>query len=148
MTRITTRMLLIPLCCIATTACEPARPFDRDDAPAADPTPISVSSVLEQPSSYTGRQITLAGEIVDVFSPRAFSIRGEQYLENDVLLIVIDQNGEGAERATVTDRGARVQVSGTLAEDATALNLDPALIPKHLSTPVLLARAVAIAPVP
>jgi hypothetical protein len=145
-------LLLLSFCLIAIAACGPDRPFDRDDAPAVDPTPISVSKVLEQPNSYLGQRITLAGDIVEVYSRRAFSMVGEQYLENDALLVIIEQPHSDAERAGVTDLGARVQVTGTLRSKSgdilRTLNLESGLIPEHLSTPVLVADSVSIAKAP
>jgi hypothetical protein len=145
-----TRLIVLSIVCTLSNACGNDRAFDRDGAPAVDPTAMSVSKVLEQPTSYLGQRITLAGEIVDVYSPRAFSIVGEQFLENDRLLVVIGAGDDEAERAAVVDRGARVHVSGTLetgaSETLRMLNLDPARIPDHVSTPVLVAESVTIAP--
>ena len=140
------------LCVSVAIACAPEREFDREGAPSVDPTPIAIADVLEHPESYAGQQITLGGQIVNVWSERVFSVTGRQFLENDQLLVVSRSNGS-ADPAGVEDRGAHVRITGTLRTSSDTqprdLNADLNGVPERLRLPLFVADSVSIeAPLP
>lgn len=64
-------------------------PHNSPASPAGDaPSGTSVAEVMNNPSAFVGRRLTVSGEVTEVWAPRAFSIGGEAFLENDKLLVV------------------------------------------------------------
>lgn len=61
-------------------------------APAgANPTPVSIGELLDEPGRYTGQTVTVSGEVNDILGPKAFSIGGEEFLPPGELLVVSPQ---------------------------------------------------------
>jgi hypothetical protein len=48
----------------------------------------AVQYIVENPAAYAGRAVTVAGEVVDIWSPRVFTIVGRQFAGNPALLVI------------------------------------------------------------
>jgi hypothetical protein len=147
---ITAWLVITTLSLAFSAGCARENEFDREGIPGSDPTPVSISEVLEQPDVYAGQPMMLGGEVVDVWSSRIFSVKGHQYLENDRLLVVTKLSGDdpGSDRGSVGDPGRLVRISGTLHTGdfdtlARELQIDLSLVPEQLRSPVFVAESIS-----
>jgi hypothetical protein len=74
----------------------------------------AVQYILENPSAYEGARLIVGGDIVDIWSPRAFTVIGRQFPENDTLLVVMRNDLTALEcgGGAIGLRGASVRVTG------------------------------------
>ena len=94
-------------------------PYDSPAPAAADATGAgaTLAEVLDNPSAYAGRQITVSGEVSDVWTPRAFALGGPAFLDDRRLLVVSRTDLPRVIARDVHDMLALtdiVQVSGTI----------------------------------
>lgn len=135
-------------------------PQDPVASPASNSgmsTPTSVADVMNNPAQFLDQRVVLSGEVNQVWTPRAFSIGGQQFLENDTLLVVSREDLPRIAAREAHDRIAPadiVQVSGTvrrgpLAEVERETSFDlPAAAEQVWSEdrPVLVAERVVVTP--
>lgn len=108
---------------LALSGCTDERLDDgRDGTPppySSEGSVTAVQHVIENPYAYADQRITVTGEVVDVWSPAAFTIAGEQFPRSRALLII------ASDPARLTDdpagganpRGTLVRVTGTVRLD-------------------------------
>jgi hypothetical protein len=92
------------------------RPDTTIGAPGAA-TAATLAQVLENPTLYTGKRVTVSAEVNDVLGPRAFTIGGEEFLPPGELLVVsaggFPQISDLPQDEHLVD-GDIVQVTGTV----------------------------------
>jgi hypothetical protein len=120
-------------------------PQPRDHPPSA------VQYILENPAAYVGARLTVGGEIVEMWSLRAFTVIGREFPKNDALLVLTHKeltplnSGQGL----VEFHGASVRVTGRVmtgvqaAERALDRRLSDTVRIRAATGPIFLAEVVA-----
>lgn len=111
---------------VAIVGCGPSDGQDLDPTPHNSPAypaaeaagvGATLAEVLDSPGDYVGRQITISGEVSDVWGPRAFALGGPAFLDDRRLLVASRTDLPRIIARDVDDMLALtdiVQVTGTL----------------------------------
>jgi len=117
---------------------------------------VTVSEVAENPLRYAGQVVTVSGEVERIFTPRAFTIGGPDFIGEDELLVV----GPSTVPAILNDLADSlaamndvVQVTGLVRvfhedsiEQAIGADLDDDLFDVYDGKPVLVMRDLDVTP--
>lgn len=115
----------------------------------------TIERVHENPDEFVGKRLLVAGEVEDVFSNRAFTVGGDDFLDRD-LLVVTKQPIDAAKLRSADKplwRDDIVQVNGEIRRLVTAeverelgWDLEPEIEAEFDTRPILIAESVTIIP--
>ena len=142
---------------------EPAAETPAETAPAANEEPesagqaagVSVADVVDNPSEFYGKKLTVSGLVGEVVGPNAVTIGGQDGVFEEELLIVGAQPLPELAEGDAVEIAAEdlVQATGTLQEfqvpefeEALGTELDDNLFTEYEGEPALQASSVALTP--
>lgn len=116
---------------------------------------VAVQHIVENPAAYDGRAVTLTGEVVDVWSPRVFTVIDRRFAGGSALLVVARQAVPEFRDGTsggANPQGLTVHLSGVVRLDPIAtiereagVEVSPAVQSLgRVKGPILLAERVVL----
>jgi hypothetical protein len=142
-------MLLLTTLLSACGPAEPAAPAADEAAPGSS---VSVADIAGNLTNYTGRTVTVRGEIEESIHPNVFSVDedalAEGGIDNDVVVV---NAGPNAAEVTEENEGEEVIVTGEVRqfvlseiEEEFNLGLDPEIEAEFDQRAVIIATAVEV----
>lgn len=128
---------------------------DRETVSESNGDLETIERINEDPTTFAGKSVVVAGEVEDVYGNRAFTLGGNDFFDHEILVLSREPVGAAKLRSTQEPlwRDDIVQASGKVRMFVTAdierelgWDLDPQIEAAFSSRPVLLADRVTISP--